>query len=385
VNQQYRYNRFLTRRFQGTAYQWSVLLILASLAWISINGSSSAVADAGGKALAQAADNSTSEESSEEAPKTPADDTDSEDTSSEESQQDSPEKSDKEEAASEESKEEESPPSEESDSSEEKPAEEGSDMSEKESDEEKQASDSEDTDKEEQSTAKEEPMNGEEPVEEKKESSTEKKQEPAEEQKTDTEQEGAPEGKEEEVSVEEDRPMEVEPEDTEKPDQPPPEKDSPQEPAVEDVEPKKEIDSLKKRVIGATATVMEKQSELLFRARVDTGAKSCSLHVEKVVIEDESETMADNIGKVIRFQVKNRDDETHWLEGKINGYVLIKTSNSEIRERRYKVPITLRWKDVEKTVLVTLNDRSHMEYPLLLGRNFLLGEFIVDVELNNED
>jgi hypothetical protein len=147
--------------------------------------------------------------------------------------------------------------------------------------------------------------------------------------------------------------------------------------------PDKETAPVPKRVIGATATIMEKQSELLFRARVDSGAKSCSLHIEEYNIKDEEELMADNIGKVITFHIKNGNGESHWLEAKIVGYVVVKTSAN--RERRYKVPLRLRYKDFEKTVLVTLNNREKMEYPLLLGRNYLLGDFVVDVEVDNEE
>jgi hypothetical protein len=138
-----------------------------------------------------------------------------------------------------------------------------------------------------------------------------------------------------------------------------------------------------KRIIGATATVLEKQSNLLFRARVDTGAKSCSLHIEEMSIDGEEEKWVDNIGKIVRFKVKNRNGESHFLDARIDGYVIIKTSGARVR--RYKVPMTLRWKGVEKTVLVTLNDRDGMEYPLLLGRNFLRGDFVVDVDVDNDD
>jgi ribosomal protein S6--L-glutamate ligase len=34
---------------------------------------------------------------------------------------------------------------------------------------------------------------------------------------------------------------------------------------------------------------------------------------------------------------------------------------------------------VEKEVLINLNNRSKMDYKLLVGRNLLLGRFIVDV------
>ena len=128
--------------------------------------------------------------------------------------------------------------------------------------------------------------------------------------------------------------------------------------------------------------ILEKQSELLFRARVDSGAKSCSLHIEKLVVVDEAEKMVDNIGKKAQFKVKNHEEE-FVLEALIEGYVIIKTSDN--KERRYKVPLTLRWNGVEKTVLVTLNNRGKMEYPLLLGRNFLRGDFLVDVEKDSDD
>ena len=139
----------------------------------------------------------------------------------------------------------------------------------------------------------------------------------------------------------------------------------------------------KKRIIGATAEILEKQSGLLFRARVDTGAKSCSLHVEEMEIVNEEDGWKDNIGKVVKFKVTNGGKRAHWLDRRIDSYVIIKSSNG--RERRYKVPLTLRWKGIEKKVLVTLTNRKGMDYPLLLGRNFLRGDFLVDVELNSTD
>lgn len=134
----------------------------------------------------------------------------------------------------------------------------------------------------------------------------------------------------------------------------------------------------KKHVIGATATVEEVRSDLHFRARVDTGATTTSLHVEEYKIEDEAERMQDNVGKKIRFRMTNQDGESEWMESRIAEVSIVKTSVD--RERRYKVLLTLRLYEVKKKVLVTLKDRSHMKYPMLLGRNFLRGDFVVDVE-----
>src|SRR3954467_2396888 len=139
-----------------------------------------------------------------------------------------------------------------------------------------------------------------------------------------------------------------------------------------------------KRIIGATATLTETSTGLSFPARVDTGAETCSLHVEKVDIEDKTRSRLRNIGKTIRFLLKGSDGRTKWVEAVVADAVRVKSSSLKGGEgdHRYKVRLTLEWKDVRKEVLVTLNDRTAMEYPLLVGRNFLEGDFLVDVELD---
>jgi hypothetical protein len=134
-----------------------------------------------------------------------------------------------------------------------------------------------------------------------------------------------------------------------------------------------------KRIIGPTTIVAEAESELDFRARVDTGAMTTSVHVEEWAIEDESSDMNENIGKKIRFRMKNHKGESQWLETRIEEIALVKTAKHQ--EERYKVLLNLQWNDMKKEVLVTLNDRSRMKYPMLLGRNFLEGDFVVDVDL----
>jgi hypothetical protein len=137
-----------------------------------------------------------------------------------------------------------------------------------------------------------------------------------------------------------------------------------------------------KRIIGPTTMVAEAHSALDFHARVDTGAMTSSVHVEEWAIEDESTKMEENLGKKIRFRMKNHKGESEWLDSRIEEIGVVKTS--EQQESRYKVQLTLCWNDMKKQVLVTLNDRSHMRYPMLLGRNFLEGDFVVDVGLHNE-
>jgi hypothetical protein len=134
------------------------------------------------------------------------------------------------------------------------------------------------------------------------------------------------------------------------------------------------------RLIGATTTITEVTTGLPFAARVDTGATTCSIHCEAVEIKDADENPKENIGKSIRFLVKNKEGNSEWVETKIVDHVTVRTSAKE--HDRYKVNLKLRWEDIEKKVSVTLNDRQHMKYPLLLGRNFLRDDFLVNVSLD---
>jgi hypothetical protein len=134
---------------------------------------------------------------------------------------------------------------------------------------------------------------------------------------------------------------------------------------------------LQKPMLGATALIVEVESGLRFAARVDTGANSCSIHVENLTVIGRSPRMQENVGKPVRFRITNRAGQLAWLERPINEVSLIKNSNCA--EWRYKVPMTFRCEGRERQVLVSLNDRSDMNYPLLVGRNYLAGAFLVDV------
>ncbi|UCC91621.1 MAG: ATP-dependent zinc protease [Candidatus Aenigmatarchaeota archaeon] len=48
-------------------------------------------------------------------------------------------------------------------------------------------------------------------------------------------------------------------------------------------------------------------------------------------------------------------------------------------DHRPVVTVTIKVKGKKFTVEANLNDRSHMKYPVLLGRNLLYGNFVVDV------
>lgn len=138
-----------------------------------------------------------------------------------------------------------------------------------------------------------------------------------------------------------------------------------------------------KTIIGATVDVTELQSGLVFKARVDTGASISSLHCRELVIDDEADEPAENSNKKVRFLVEDSQGEKKWLESTTLGYSGVRNSSGV--SNRYRVRLRLSCRGTEKDAIVSLNDRSEMVYPLLLGRDFLEDDFVVDVSLDNPD
>jgi hypothetical protein len=132
-------------------------------------------------------------------------------------------------------------------------------------------------------------------------------------------------------------------------------------------QPEQSARHLSKRVIGQTAQVEILEAGLRFVARVDTGAESTSVHAESIRM----------IGEEVEFELVNR------FGGRVKMRApLAKTSfvrNAMGREERMYVDLTVRYGDMDKRVRASLNDRSALNYGLLLGRDWLRDDFVVDV------
>ncbi|SQH76402.1 conserved protein of unknown function [Shewanella benthica] len=133
-----------------------------------------------------------------------------------------------------------------------------------------------------------------------------------------------------------------------------------------------------KTIIGPTAEMSVVETKLTYVARIDTGAGNTSLHAFDLDIEGGSaKKMKDNLGKIIHFTTENASGERQRLSAPI-----VKTStvtNSQGRETRYMVQLDVGYHGQERKALVNLRDRSHMDYKLLIGRNWLKGQYVVDV------
>lgn len=133
-----------------------------------------------------------------------------------------------------------------------------------------------------------------------------------------------------------------------------------------------------KEIIGQTAQLSVEEVGLIYDARMDTGAANTSLHATDLEIEGGSAAkMKDNIGKTLWFTTQNEVGEARRLSAKIVKVSTVK--NSQGRETRYMVSLHLGFDGKERQVKVNLRDRSHMDYRLLVGRNWLKDHYIVDV------
>lgn len=137
--------------------------------------------------------------------------------------------------------------------------------------------------------------------------------------------------------------------------------------------------------LGATTTVTEASTGVPMTARVDTGAEITSVHcpAEAMEIVDPAADPRDNVGKRVKLRLVGSEGMSGTLTARIEG--LIRVRNADHAEDRYQVRLRLRVGDVERDALVTLNDRSAMRHQMLLGRDVLRGEFLVDVDRNNTE
>ena len=111
--------------------------------------------------------------------------------------------------------------------------------------------------------------------------------------------------------------------------------------------------------------------EIVLQAKLDTGAKTSSLHAPdpEFIMRDGEEW--------VRISVTNRKIETVMLEAPVVRDVKIKRHFGD-RQIRKVVLLDLCIGNVRKREEVNLVDRTGFNYQLLVGRNFLKNAFLID-------
>jgi hypothetical protein len=132
-----------------------------------------------------------------------------------------------------------------------------------------------------------------------------------------------------------------------------------------------------KKVIGETARISLNDGGIEYLARVDTGARITSVHALDIEVAGGASDQKDNIGKMVTFSTENEKGERKQVTTEI--IRVAKVRNAQGVEYRYVVDLNLNWQGLDKSGHVNLRDRSVMSYKLLIGRNWLSDDFVVDV------
>lgn len=133
-----------------------------------------------------------------------------------------------------------------------------------------------------------------------------------------------------------------------------------------------------KTVLGSSEWIGLPSVGTFLEARIDTGAKTSSLSARNITpFERDGEDW-------VRFKLGLNDgDEAvpgvrdSWIEAPVVRRVKIIQASGEATRPVIRQLMTLG--PIRQHVEFTLNDRTHLEYPVLLGRRFLLDIAVVDV------
>lgn len=127
-----------------------------------------------------------------------------------------------------------------------------------------------------------------------------------------------------------------------------------------------------KVTIGRIEWVELPDLKLKFKSRIDTGAKTTSLHAANI------EEVQQNGELYVKFKTTDPDGKDIELIRKVD--TTQKVSNTAgFVSKRYVIKEKVKIGKIEREILINLNDRGRMDYRFLVGRNLLLGRFIVDV------
>lgn len=123
-----------------------------------------------------------------------------------------------------------------------------------------------------------------------------------------------------------------------------------------------------KKIIHDLADVKFNRFERTIKSKVDTGANMSSLHVDKWKVRQGKEQ--------VEFTSRLLSDNTLLID--LIDQVVVKTSEGTEMRPVISLDVTINGHEV-KDAQFNLNDRSHMEHPILIGQNILeKGDFLVD-------
>lgn len=128
-----------------------------------------------------------------------------------------------------------------------------------------------------------------------------------------------------------------------------------------------------KKIIGRIEKTNFPKQGFSLDARVDTGAHTTSLHMTSPKFSKQNGQL------YIEFDTEDQQGKKYHLKTKVHKEVKIKGDDT----KRYIIRESLCLSSVCKEININLTNRGDYKYKLLLGRNFLRGNFLVDVSLSH--
>lgn len=128
-----------------------------------------------------------------------------------------------------------------------------------------------------------------------------------------------------------------------------------------------------KMFLGGSEFVYLKEANALIDARIDSGARQCSISAKDI-------TEFERKGKKwVRFNIV-ANERTIPMEAPIAGYTTVSQSSLGAKTiRRTVVRLNVKIGDYSTRARFNLHDRSHMQYTMLIGRNLLRDVAVIDV------
>jgi len=107
-------------------------------------------------------------------------------------------------------------------------------------------------------------------------------------------------------------------------------------------------------------------------AKVDTGADSNAIHCDDICISNDG---------FVHFTLLDEVHESYHgrrVKMPLHRVKKVRSSNGELQERP-SIKVTVEFFGRRYKTVISLTNRADMKYPMLIGRKFLSGKFLVDV------
>jgi len=132
-----------------------------------------------------------------------------------------------------------------------------------------------------------------------------------------------------------------------------------------------QVMAVEQTTVGWLENVSIDNSEFTLKSKIDSGADNSSIHAKEV-------TQYTNNGKQwVKFALENSQGNKNIINKPVLKTTRVKMKNGAI-QKRLVIELNIALGAIKKLTKVSLVDRSHFKYQLLIGRSFLKPDFLVD-------